>query len=59
MRRMWISYEGQLIEAGSIIEKARDLIEKMGIDLDSLGEYEALSVAAQATGKTVPEFLGV
>ena len=59
MRRLWISYEGQLIEAGSIIEKARGLIEKMGINLDDLGEYEALSVAAKATGKTIPEFLGI
>ena len=33
MKRMWVSYEGQLIEAGHIVEKLRDTIkEKMGMD---------------------------
>lgn len=60
MKRMWVSYEGQLIEAGSIVEKLRDTIkEKMGICIDDLGEYEALNVAAQVVNKTVPELLGI
>ena len=60
MKRMWVSYEGQLIEAGHIVEKLRDTIkEKMGICIDDLSEYEALNVAAQATNKTIPELLGI
>lgn len=60
MRKIWISYEGTVINAGSIIEKLRDTIkEKMGVDVDEMGEYEALFAAAQVTNKSVPELLGI
>ena len=58
MRRFWISCNGQLVEAGSIVEKSRDLIEKMGIKLDDLDEYESVLLAANVQNKTVPELLG-
>ena len=51
MRRFWISWNGQNIEAGSIVEKSRDIIEKMGVKLDELGEYEALLLAANVQNK--------
>ena len=59
MRSFWISWNGQSIEAGSIVEKSRDIIEKMGVNLDELGEYEALLLAANVQNKTVPELLGI
>lgn len=60
MRKVWISYEGTVINAGNIIEKLRDTIkEKMGVDVDEMGEYEALFAAAQVTNKSVPELLGI
>ena len=60
MRKIWISYEGTVINAGNIIEKLRDTIkEKMGVDVDEMGEYEALFAAAQVTNKSVPELLGI
>ena len=59
MRRIFVSYDGQIINAGYIIEKMRDAIEKTGINVDDLGEYEALTVAANVAGKTVPELLGI
>ena len=59
MRRFWVSWNGVNVEAGSIVEKSRDLIEKMGVNLDELGEYEALLLAANVQQKTVPELLGI
>lgn len=59
MRKVWLSWNGQIVEAGSIIEKSRDLIEKMGVKLEDLGEYEALLLAANVQNKTVPELLGI
>lgn len=60
MRKIWVSYEGTVINAGHIIEKLADTIkEKMGVDVNDLGEYEALFVASQVTGKSVPELLGI
>ena len=60
MKRIWISYEGQVINAGHIVEKLRDAIkEKIGVDVDTMDEYEALFAASQVTGKTVPELLGI
>lgn len=58
MKKFWLSFNGQQIELSSIIEKSRDAIEKIGIDPDKIEGYEALFVAAQATGKTVPELCG-
>lgn len=60
MKKMWISYEDQVINVNPIIEKLRDTIkEKMGVDVDEMGEYEALFAAANVAGKTVPELLGI
>ena len=59
MKKMWLSWNGQVVEVGSIIEKSRDAIEKMGVKLDDLGIYEALLLAANVNNKTVPELIGI
>lgn len=60
MRKMWVSYEGQVINVNPIIEKMREAIEKtMGVSVDEMGEYEALLAAANVAGKSIPELLGI
>ena len=59
MRKMWTSFNGNLVEASSIVEKFKDAIEKMGIDLDKIHDPgEALLLASNVSGLTVPELMG-
>lgn len=58
MRKIYVTFNGSRIDAGSIIEKSRDAIEKMGVDLDKIDDTAALFLAANVQQKTVPELLG-
>ena len=58
MRKIVVTFKGVRVDASSIIEKSKETIEKMGIDLDSLDDQEALFVAASVNNATVPELLG-
>ena len=59
MRKMWASWNGNIVEVSSIVEKFRNTIEKMGVDLDKIHDPdEALLLASNASGLTVPELMG-
>lgn len=58
MRKIMVTYRGVTVDAGSIIEKCRDTIEKMGVKLDDLDDEAALFMAANVKQQTIPEFLG-
>ena len=58
MRKMFVSWNGEIREVSSIVEKFKDVIEKMGINLvDVHDPTEALLLASNASGNTVPELL--
>lgn len=58
-KSVYVTINGQVINAKSAIEKVEDAIKKMGVDLDRIDDTQALFLAANVSGKTVPEFLGI
>ncbi len=59
MRRIIVTVNGNRVDAGSFVEKAKGLVKKMtGVDVDTIEETQALLLCANVTGQTVPEFLG-
>ena len=58
-KSVYVTINGQVINAKSAIEKVEDAIKKMGVDLGRIDDTQALFLAANVSGKTVPEFLGI
>lgn len=59
MRNIKVTWNGELINAGRMVEKVRNDIEKLGVKLDDLTDEQALLMAANVKQMTIPEFLGV
>lgn len=59
MRHIMITFNGEVIDAGHMVEKTRDAIKKMGVQLEDLTDEQAVLLAANVKGMSVPEFLGV
>lgn len=60
MRKLWTSWNGEIINVDRIVEKFEDGIKKLGVELNDLHDpTDALFLASQASGLTIPELMEI
>lgn len=58
MRKLWASWNGEIVNIDRIVEKFEDGIKKLGVELKDLHDpTDALFLASQVSGLTIPELM--
>lgn len=60
MRKLWCSWNGEIISIDRIVEKFADGIKKIGVEPNDLHDpSDALFLASQVSGLSVPELMEI